>query len=196
MIIWQYLKNHCRYAKSDWIFGFPDPIYPYTPIFWIFIAGSGRVFCIFLLSHSCCPKMDCRSEISQKMRTWQYPILLSYLYLINYYLMPFWTFVNVCFWPFKMGCRTCRECKSLCQFIKFMPLMLLAFVSGRSGRKAHKWSDPHNCKCRLDILPGTFTNELRYQLAAKMELSKVRVRFGLVECRMFLTLAYSWCNLG
>ena len=124
--------------------------------------------------------MDCRSEISRKMRTWQYPILLSYLYLINYYLMPFWTFVNVCFWPFKMGCRTCRECKSLCQFIKFMPLMPLAFVSGRSGRKAHKRSDPHNCKCRLDILPGTFVNVLR-ALVFKTRWSLSRVASAVMS---------------
>ena len=163
MIIWQYLKNHCRYAKSDWIFGFLDLIYPYTPLFWIFIASSRRVFCIFLLSHSCCLKMDCRSEISRKMRTWQYPILLSYLYLINYF-MPLWTFLNVCFWLFKMGCQACHECKSLCQFIKFMLLMLVAFVSGQSGWKAHRQSDPHICKCFSDILPSTFTNELQYQL--------------------------------
>ena len=76
----------CKIRLDIWI---PRPNLPLYTHFWIFIVGSGRVFCIFLLSHSCCPKMDCRSEISRKMRTWQHPIILSYLYLIHFILCPF-----------------------------------------------------------------------------------------------------------
>ena len=148
------MQNPIEYLGSQTQF---TPIHPFSG----FLSSAlGEFFAFFSSATAAVQKWIADLRSAEKCAPRQYPILLSYLYLINYYLMPFWTFVNVCFWLFKMGCRTCRECKSLCQFIKFMPLMPVAFVSGRSGRKAHKRPDPHNCKCCLDILPGTFVNVL------------------------------------